>query len=173
MRHYPIILLSVMFVACRSQHLDGLHPEGGVTPPGDGINPEPLEFPISYVNGKRSDVVALDLSEFEGTVYFFETTEAVLDHTPRWKTDAAFPLLPPRKAETAAREEAGRLRPDVKTWRLDTIELRPVIDDCWCYVVELHRGDIPIQGKPHFLKVPVLMNGQAVRGALQQRDLQK
>ena len=117
--------------------------------------------------------MALDVSEFEGNVWFFETTEAVLNRTPRWETNAEFPPLSPRKAEVAARAEAQRLRPDVKVWSLDTVELRPVIDDCWCYVVGLHRGDIAITGKPYFLKVPVLMNGQAVQGALEQRDLLK
>ena len=117
--------------------------------------------------------MALDLSEFEGTVYFFETTEAVLNSAPRWNTNAAFPPLSPRKAEEVARAEAQRLRPDVTAWRLDTIELRPIIDDCWCYVAELSRADIAFTGKPYFLKIPVLMNGQAVQGATQQRDFQK
>jgi hypothetical protein len=117
--------------------------------------------------------VALDVSELEGKVYFFETTEAVLNHTPRWKANVEFPPLSPREAEAAARAEAQRLRPDVTAWWLDNIELRPIIDDCWCYVVELSRADIVIMGKWYLLKVPVLMNGQAVQGALQQRDLLK
>ena len=169
MRPYLLALLSVFLVACRSQHIHSLKSDGQA---GYAMT-EPLNWGVQYANGRPSDTVALGLSVFEGKTYFFETTEAVLNGTPRWNTNADFPPLSPRKAEAAARSEAQQLRPDVATWWLETIELRPIIDGCWCYAVRLTRGDVAITGMPYFLTVPVLMSGQAVQGALQQRDLQK
>jgi hypothetical protein len=117
-----------------------------------------------YVNGKLRDIEFLELSTFEGKHYFFEVTEAVLNGTPRWKENVAYPPLSPRDAEAAARAELQLLRPDVGAWMLVHIVLRQIIGQCWCYVVVFHRGDIAITGLPEYLSVPVLMNGQAVHG---------
>ena len=130
MRLYPFVLIPVLLAACKSEHVDGLFAQVGTKAPISNNAEEPLHFGVGYFNGKRTDTVALGVSEFEGKVYFFETTEAVLNGTPRWKTNADFPPLSPRKAEAAARNEALRLRPDIEEWLLESIKLRKVLDEC-------------------------------------------
>jgi len=117
------------------------------------------------VRANRGKTVNLCLSEFEGALYFFETTQAVLDATPRWKSGSEFPPLSPRRAMAAALQEVERIRPDVTKWNMDDVNLRQCGDDeCWIYSVRFWRGDIAIAGLPFFLDVPVLMTGEAVRG---------
>lgn len=115
----------------------------------------------------QGERVNLSLSEFEGALYFFETTEAVLNAAPRWKKGSEFPPLSPRKAMAVALDEAKRIRPDVSKWNMESVSLSQHGDDeeeCWVYCVRFSRGDIVITGLPFYLDVPVLMSGEAVRG---------
>jgi hypothetical protein len=97
-----------------------------------------------------------------------QTTQAILTKSPRWKENADFPPLPPRKAETAALQEAKRLCPEVNSWALEYVKLRQITDECWCYMVCFRRTDVAFTGLPDTsleLEIPVLMNGQAIAGS--------
>ncbi len=144
----PIILIWILCGACRSSQ----------------SQVDPLNLGKLYINGKASDVCSLGLSTFEQKHYYFEVTDSDLNNAPRWMKSAAYPPVSPRDAEAAARTEARRLRPDVTSWHLDGIELRPVVEDCWCYHVAFSRGDVFV-GLRELLRIPVLMNGYAVHGA--------
>ena len=109
-----------------------------------------------------ADIVTLGIPEFEGALYFFQTTRGVLRQTPQWKPEAEFPPLSPRRAERAALQRAQQLRPDVKKWHRESICLRESAGDAWYYEVTFWRGDIAITGLPSLLRVPVLMDGQAL-----------
>ena len=148
-----LILIWLLFGACQSSR----SPD------------EPLNFGKQYINGKLSDLCSLGLSTIEQKHYYFEVTESDLNKAPRWIENTPYPPLSPRDAEAAAREEAHRLRPDVTAWHLDAIELRNVVQDCWCYHVVFFRGDVAIAGLPEFLRIPILMNGRAVHGSTASR----
>ena len=173
MRIAFVILVSVLCAGCQHQNARGRESQMKMIGTAAEDRPEPLDFPVKHVNGKASHVVSLGLSDCEGKIYFFETREVVLNGTPRWRTNADFPPLAPREAEAAGRREVQRLRPDVAEWTRLDIELHQIINDCWCYNVCFLRGDVSYTGSPPVIKVPVLMNGQAVCGALQQKDVEK
>jgi hypothetical protein len=111
-------------------------------------------------------VVPPVLSEFEGSLYCFQTTQSAVEAAPQWKARAEFPPLSPRRAAAAALKEAGRLRPDVSVWRVESIALQPCGgENYWIYRVVLWRGDIAITGLPSFLEIPLLMNGKVIHPA--------
>lgn len=128
------------------------------------------EQATQHGNGKLED---LSVSEFEGRLYFFYVNSSDLDSGPKWLGSAPFPPLSPRHAESAARAEAQRIRPDVTKWLLDSIKLVPIrsLDnpEVWYYCVRLWRGDIAITGLPYFLEIPVLMDGRAVAASTKER----
>ena len=107
-------------------------------------------------------IVFVCASDFEDVTYSFQTNRGALRRTPRWKSDAEFPPLSPRRAGRAALLRAQQLRPDVQKWRLESICLDESGDDAWYYLFTFARGDIPITGLPQFLQVPVLMDGLAL-----------
>ena len=75
----------------------------------------------------------------------------------------------PSRAVCAALEEARRLQSEVNYWSTQDVVLRRISDTCWYYEVLLLRGDQVIMGIPpsdFFLKIPVLMSGEAVHPLL-------
>jgi hypothetical protein len=115
---------------------------------------------VGVVDG--DEIRTLSLPEFEGALYFFQTAQSALAKTPRWRPQAEFPPLSPRKAEAAALQRAQQIRPDVRKWRRESISLHESGDGDWYYLVTFWRGDIAIAGLPYFLQVPVLMDGHAL-----------
>jgi hypothetical protein len=111
---------------------------------------------------EAAEMVTLCLPDFEGVLFFFQTTRGHLRKTPMWKPEVEFPPLSPRKAEAAALQRARQIRPDVIKWHLDSICLHESGDDAWFYIVTFSRGDIVTAGLPSFLQVPVLMDGEAL-----------
>lgn len=132
-------------------------------PRGQSVSNQPA-------SAEDSEVVTLSLPDFEGTLYFFQTTRGSLRATPKWKTDAAFPPLSPRRAETAALKRAQQVRPDVQKWYRESISLMESGDDAWFYLVRFWQGDVGITGLPHFLDVPVLMDGRALPAITKPKD---
>ena len=109
-----------------------------------------------------AELVILSLSDFEGALYFFQTTRGSLRATPRWKSGAEFPPLSPRRAAEVALQRAQQIRPDVRKWHRASICLHQSDDYTWFYLVRFWRADISIAGSPYFLDVPVLMDGRAL-----------
>ena len=113
-------------------------------------------------SAEDAELVTLSLPDFEGVLYFFQTTRGSLRATPKWKSDAEFPPLSPRRAEEVALQRAQQMRPDVLKWHRENISLQESDHDAWFYLVRFWRGDRAITGLPHFLDVPVLMDGRAL-----------
>lgn len=110
--------------------------------------------------------------EFWGKEYCFDIAKSVLDSAPpRWYAKAQFPPLSPRKAEAVALKEARQIRPDVRQWIRESINLVPLNDlvdnGHWYYLVKLRRGDIDSTGVLEYLDIPVLMNGRVAERCVQ------
>jgi hypothetical protein len=159
MQLFMILIALTLCVGCQSKPVLSTHSPSS-------LQPDLRTHVVVTADGKVPTTETVGVSDFEGSTYLFESTKAILDKTPRWKDGEDFPPLPPRKAETVARKEAQRLRPDVNSWGMDSIQLNQINHECWCYVIRLYRTDIAITGLPYepYLDVPVLMDGQAVRG---------
>jgi len=103
-------------------------------------------------------------SHFEGVTYVFAADQGLLHRASIWRANSERPPLSPRAAEALAIKEARRLRPDVKEWAPDVVNLYEIDDtaDCWVYLVFLIRADIVVGGQIDLFEIPVLMSGVAV-----------
>ena len=147
MRIIPVILLTILCISC--QHGRSLHA-------------------AKTLSSGSNEIVHLELCQFGANLYFFQTTRAELNSAPKWRANADFPPLAPRKAEAAALKEAQRIDPSIDKWVRESICLRELDDDCWCYQIRFYPL-VPMAGLPQRLDVPVLMNGQVVHATTEPR----
>ena len=162
-------MLILLLIGCQWQPQARWQANAVVTPAPDPIENEPAHPFATHVeitvNGRPLDEMCLVVSEFEYKRYLFIAPFSLLRSTPKWAKGSAFPPLPPKSAEAEARTEASRLRPDVRSWRLQYIKLRQFEGPWWFYVVCLSRSDAlgfgSSQDSGEF-EIPVLMDGKTL-----------
>lgn len=105
------------------------------------------------------DPIAIRLSHFQDKDYSFELSHAAISKAPKWSPDADFPPLSARKAKEIALSLAQKLRPDIGIWHLDAIEIQPINDSDWIYLIKYSDRSGPLAGVPWSLAIPIYMNG--------------
>ncbi len=114
--------------------------------------------------------VAVFSSCRENVCYDFRITQQQLAHAPKWPTDKASPPLPPRRAASIGTAYVRDLFTDATDWHLSSIELVPLGNDSWVYLVALTappfhplRNCADCFSGSFSFKAVVLMDGTAVK----------
>lgn len=99
----------------------------------------------------------------------FELPLKLLATTPAWKDEAANPPLAVRDAIRIGRQQFLELIDCETEWELEVHLLYTKQVDRWFYLLDYkllrdpEGNDLTIVGKPWFLKIVVLMNGQTLK----------
>jgi hypothetical protein len=101
----------------------------------------------------------------DGKSFSFSVTEQTVRKTPPWRSNAAHPPFPIRRAIAIARQQLDRLVRDPAVWQFEQICLSEFPEGRWVYFVSFHREyppNVAVFGADYF-HIPVLMDGSTVR----------
>lgn len=101
----------------------------------------------------------------DGKSFSFSVTDQTVRKTPPWRSSAADPPFPIRRAITIARRQLDGLVRDRAVWQFEQICLSEFPEDRWVYFVSFRREyppDMAVFGADYF-HIPVLMDGRTLR----------
>jgi hypothetical protein len=101
----------------------------------------------------------------DGKSFSFSVTAQTVMESPPWRTSAAYPPFPIRRAIAIARRQLDGLVRNRAVWQFEQICLSEFPEDRWVYFVSFRREYPPnmaVFGADYF-HIPVLMDGSTVR----------
>lgn len=109
---------------------------------------------------------ATSYSKVNGKRYAFEISNKAIEDSPAWSADKTMPLTTSDAIKTAELEiQYYSEKKDL--WYVSSVELnRFGLSDKWVYVVVFNKrkGSNPDMSTSDYLRIPVLLNGQPIKG---------